>query len=256
MWNIFHNIADFILIRRNLPMNPIIDLHTHTIASGHAYNTLKENLEEAMRQGLKVLGTSEHAPMMPGTAPLMYFMNFKVIPREISGVRLYNGIEANILDTNGTLDVNPELASKLDYIIASMHDCCYENQGISVNTKTLLKVMENPEVNIIGHPDDARFPIDYDEIAASAAEHKKALELNDASLNPTTARRGAHETMPVMLACCRKYGTKILMGTDSHICWEVGDFRRSMKLLSDMNFPEDLIINFDLNKLSYVLKKH
>jgi putative hydrolase len=62
--------------------------------------------------------------------------------------------------------------------------------------------------------------------------------------------------MPVMLASCRKYGTKILMGTDSHICWEVGDFRRSMKLLSDLNFPEDLIINFDLNKLSYVLKKH
>lgn len=73
--------------------------------------------------------------MMPGTAPLMYFMNFKVIPREISGVQLYNGIEANILDRNGTLDVTPELASKLDYIIASMHDCCYENQGISVNTK-------------------------------------------------------------------------------------------------------------------------
>jgi putative hydrolase len=131
-----------------------------------------------------------------------------------------------------------------------------KTRGFPSTQKTILKVLENPEVSIIGHPDDARFPIDYDEIAAAAAEHKKALELNDASLNPTTARRGAHETMPIMLASCRKYRTKILMGTDSHICWEVGDFRRSMKLLSDLNFPEDLIINFDLNKLSYVLKKH
>jgi putative hydrolase len=99
-------------------MNPLIDLHTHTIASGHAYSTLKENLEEAIRQGLKVLGTSEHAPMMPGTAPLMYFMNFKVIPREISGVQLYNGIEANILDRERNSGCHPRTCFK-----TGLHHC-------------------------------------------------------------------------------------------------------------------------------------
>ena len=63
-----------------MEMRPLMDLHTHTLASGHAYSTLKENLEEAKKMGLKILGTSEHARMMPGTAPLIYFQNFKVIP--------------------------------------------------------------------------------------------------------------------------------------------------------------------------------
>ena len=39
-------------------MQPLFDLHTHTIASGHAYSTLKENIEEAAKIGLKALGIS------------------------------------------------------------------------------------------------------------------------------------------------------------------------------------------------------
>ena len=88
-----------------MEIRPLMDLHTHTLASGHAYSTLKENLEEAKKMGLKVLGTSEHARMMPGTAPLIYFQNFKVIPKEVDGVRLVNGIEANIFDEHGSIDV-------------------------------------------------------------------------------------------------------------------------------------------------------
>ena len=71
-----------------MEMRPLMDLHTHTLASGHAYSTLKENLEEAKKMGLKILGTSEHARMRPGGAPLIYFQNFKGIPQEADGIRL------------------------------------------------------------------------------------------------------------------------------------------------------------------------
>ena len=142
-----------------MELRALMDLHTHTLASGHAYSTLKENLEEAKKMGLEVLGTSEHARMMPGTAPLIYFQNFKVIPKEVDGVRLVNGIEANIFDEHGSIDVEEPILSKMDYIIASLHTPCIANLGIVKNTAALVGAAENPNVTVIGHPDDDRYPI-------------------------------------------------------------------------------------------------
>ena len=49
-------------------MKALIDLHTHTLVSGHAYSTIKENVEAAKLAGLKYIGLSEHAPNMPAAA--------------------------------------------------------------------------------------------------------------------------------------------------------------------------------------------
>ena len=57
-------------------MNYLLDLHTHTLASGHAYNTIKEMVRAASLAGLHMLGITEHAPKMPGTCQLYYFQNF------------------------------------------------------------------------------------------------------------------------------------------------------------------------------------
>ena len=54
-------------------MNYEFDLHTHTIASGHAYSTIKEMAHSAAQKGLKLLGITEHAPKMPGTCHDFYF---------------------------------------------------------------------------------------------------------------------------------------------------------------------------------------
>ena len=47
-------------------MKPLCDLHTHTVASGHAYSTLLENVHMAAMRGLKVYGHSDHARLMLG----------------------------------------------------------------------------------------------------------------------------------------------------------------------------------------------
>ena len=57
-------------------MNIYFDMHTHTVASGHAFSTFKENVEEAAGKGLFALGMSDHAPAMPGSAPSIYFSQF------------------------------------------------------------------------------------------------------------------------------------------------------------------------------------
>ena len=84
------------------------DTHTHTIASGHAYNTIMEMVQAAVNKGLKALAITDHTRGVPGHEMFgapddIYFRNFTVIPREISGVRLLMGAEVNIL--NGGLSI-------------------------------------------------------------------------------------------------------------------------------------------------------
>ena len=189
---------------------------------------------------------------MPGTTDEIYFTNFKVIPREIEGVRILHGIEANILDELGTIDVSQKLYHKLDYIIASLHSPTFKSLGKEMNTQTLLRVMDNPYVKIIGHPDDDRYPLDIEAIAKAASEKKVVLELNNGSLNPLSTRVNGKANIIKMLEACKKYDTMILMGTDAHICFEVGDFEASLQLLKEVNFPKELVINFELSRLNMV----
>ena len=56
-------------------MNFVLDVHTHTLASGHAYSTIREMAQTASEKGLKLLGITEHGPKMPGSCPRHYFQN-------------------------------------------------------------------------------------------------------------------------------------------------------------------------------------
>ena len=82
--------------------NSVLDLHTHTLVSGHAYCSLREMAKAAADKGLEVLGITEHAPAMPGTCHKYYFENLKIVPREMYGIQLLLGSEVNILDAQGT----------------------------------------------------------------------------------------------------------------------------------------------------------
>lgn len=93
-------------------MKYLIDTHTHTIASGHAYNTIDEMTRKAAQIGLPAIAFTEHTPKMPGSCGKLYFSNFKVLPREKFGVRRLFGCEANIMDYDGTLDMPDTLLEK------------------------------------------------------------------------------------------------------------------------------------------------
>ena len=102
----------------------IMDTHTHTLASGHAYSTIRENAEAAARKGLELLAITEHAPRMSGSCQLIYFQNLKVVDRHAYDVELLLGAELNILDERGTVDLPERTLSQLDIAIASLHTPC------------------------------------------------------------------------------------------------------------------------------------
>lgn len=226
-------------------MKDFIDIHTHTLASGHAYSTLEEMLQAGIDAGLSIMGITEHAPAMPGTCHEFYFANYRVLPREKEGMRILFGAEVNVCDNEGTLDLKDALLSHLDVAIASLHPPCMKSGTAKENTMALVQAMKHPSIHIIGHPDDARFPLDYEYLVKSAKEYQVLLEVNNSSLSPASYRPGARENYKTMLDLCVKYEVPILMGSDAHYRSFVGDHRLAIGLLKEIGFPEQLVANSD-----------
>lgn len=226
-------------------MKGIIDLHTHALASGHAYSTVKENIEYAKINGLKYYGLSDHGINMPGGPHLFYFQNLKVLPKEIDGVRILKGMEANIIDYDGNIDVDMDKYIKgLDYLIASLHTVCLEPGTKEENTRATLNAMDHELVKIIGHPDDGRYELDYEAIVKKAKEKNILLEVNNSSLSTGSFRPNAHENYKELLSLCKDHKVRIILGSDAHICYQVGIFDNAQKLLEDLDFPKELVINY------------
>ena len=236
--------------------NSVLDLHTHTLVSGHAYCSLREMAKAAADKGLEVLGITEHAPAMPGTCHKYYFENLKIVPREMYGIQLLLGSEVNILDAEGTVDLVQRTLERMDVVIASLHMPCMKPGSKLENTESYLNVMKNPYVNIIGHPDDGRYEIDYEALVQGAKEYGKVLELNNHSMDPDCNRQNAVENDTVMLNLCKKYQVPVVMDSDAHFDLLIGEFDRARDLLEKLDFPEELVLNRSVDAIrKYVNRK-
>lgn len=236
-------------------MELLFDLHTHTLASGHAYSTINEMAEAAAMKGLKLLGITEHAPDMPGTCGLFYFQNLKVIPRKKFGIDLMFGSELNIIDYKGNVDMDAGTMKNLDITIASLHTPCIVPGTMEENTSAVIGAIKNPYINIIGHPDDGRYPLDYEAVVQASKEYHTLLEVNNASINPAGFRINTRENDTIMLKLCKKYGVPIVISSDSHIADDVGEFSYALEVIRDVEFPEDLIVNTDRSLLFNLPRK-
>ena len=234
-------------------MEFLSDLHTHTIVSGHAYTTLTENINYCAQHGIKILGTSEHAPSMPGAPHRWYFGNMRVLPRVINGVTLLKGCEANIMKEDGTLDMNDHDARSLDYMIVSLHEPCFEPSSKEVNTKAVLNALDKCEkIEIVGHLGNPSYELDYEQIVKKAKELDIMIEFNNSSVSGMS-RNGSKKFCTEVAKLCMKYGNKVILTSDAHYCDYIAKFDETIEMLKSINFPEELIMN-DPEKLIAHLK--
>lgn len=237
-------------------MKYVLDTHTHTLASGHAYSTIREMAYKAKEKGLELLGITEHGPRMPGSCHDFYFSNLKVVSRQMCGIELLLGIELNILDYNGSVDLDQKILKQMDIGIASMHIPCLKPGTREENTRAYIQAMKNPYVNIIGHPDDARYEIDYKELVLAAKEHQVLIELNNASMMPGGPRVGARENDRQILNLCREYQVPVVLGSDAHVDEGILNFEYADGLLEEMDFPKELVVNTSVDKLKKYVNKY
>jgi len=234
-----------------------IDTHGHTLASGHAYSTIQEMARAGKRAGLQMMALTEHAPEMPGTCGDFYFYNLSVIPREYQGIEILFGAELNILDEKGGVDLPEELYQHLDIVIASIHPFItnFETKSMTEVTRAYVEAMKKPFINIIGHPDDSRALPDYEILVRTAKETGTLLEANNSSLQPGSFRQGARENLLTMLDLCKQYEVAITTGSDAHIDIDVGNFSSVIELFNYCDFPEELVVTTDIEKIRPYLNK-
>lgn len=219
----------------------VLDIHTHTIASGHAYGTIRENAMAASEKGLSGLGLSEHTPGIPGTCDPIYFRNIVAVPRKLYEVNIYYGAENNVKN-DGHMTMEGADIARLDYCIVGIHGFCFRNEGAEKNTDNLISCMSDPKTFFVSHPDDGGFPLDYERLVLAAKELGVALEVNDSHVR-RPGKRNSIENIRTYLDYCMKYRANIFVGSDAHDPSEVGRFDSAIKLLDDVGFDEDLIIN-------------
>ena len=232
-----------------------LDMHTHTLASGHAFSTLQEMAKAGAEKGLKLMGITEHTPGIPGTCDPIYFRNYHVVPRQMYGIELMLGAEINILDSKGNMDADEELMRRLDLRIAGIHSLCYAPGTMEENTCGMMKVIANPYIDIISHPGDGTAKLDFEPIVRASKEHYTLLEINNSSLKPARGKVDARENNLTILRLCKRYEVPVILGSDAHISFDVARYDHLYDLLQLTEFPEELIVNRSVEVFKNYLKR-
>ena len=232
------------------------DIHTHSIASGHGtICTVSDMAKAASRRGLKLLGITDHGPATLAAGTASYFRSLSYSPKKRFGIELLFGIELNILDANGHVDLNDELLEKLDYAIASMHAQNYKSGSVKENTSAYLNAMKHPCVKVLGQCDNPQFTVDYETLAVAAKEFGVIFEINEASLAPYGYRGDTRANNREILKYCTKYEIPIVLSSDSHGTGHIGDFTYAAEFVHEEMFPEELILNNNIPRLKMILSE-
>jgi putative hydrolase len=228
-------------------MRLLADLHTHTVASGHAFSTVTELAHAASAKGLELIAFTDHGPAVPGGAHAWYFWNTKAVPGHIAGVQVLRGCEANVADTESGLDLPDEILVMLDMVAVGFHPLTgFDERDSARNTRALVRAMSNPLVDVVTHPGNSdEFPVDVDTIVAAALEYGVALELNDHSFDPSSTRSNSIAGERAFAVAARDAGATISIGSDAHYHDLVGCFDRAVAVADEIGFPVDRVLNRD-----------
>lgn len=221
-----------------------LDIHTHTIVSGHAFSTLAEMVAEAQRQGMSLLGITEHGPSIPGTCDPIYFRNLHVVPRRWDNLSLLLGAELNILDTTGRLDLDESYYKRLDIRIAGIHGFCWQGGTKEENTQGVIHAISNPWTHVISHPGDGAADLFFEPLLEASKQHRTLLEVNSTSMRPARGLLKSYENNLEILRLAKRMNVPIILGSDAHIAKDIANYEHCLPLLKETDFPSDLIMNY------------
>ncbi len=230
-------------------MNIIADLHTHTNACSHAFSTITEMVKAASDKDLYAIAITDHGRAMEGAPGAYYFETLSLVPQTLFGVKVLKGMEANIIDYDGSLDASDKLLSTLQWVVASMHTITLlKKPSVEKCTNAYLKMCENPNVHVIGHSGSPYYEYDFETVIKRCAQTSTLVEINNATF--TGFRKDSIPNCMKIAQLCKKHNARIVVDTDAHIASSVGEFGFALQLLKEIDFPKELVVNSSIENLN------
>jgi len=218
-----------------------VDLHTHTVISGHAYSTLSENALAASRRGIKLLGMTDHGPSMPGAPHLYHFGNLAILPEKLYGVHILPGVEANITNYAGELDIPLLYLERMKLVLVGLHVTCYPGGTSEQNTQAYILAMKNPFTDMMVHPGRPEFELDLERIAHMSAQLNVPVEINNSSL--AKEKKGVWGNCRLFARYMAQYKGPVILGSDAHFWDRVGEFSHALELIHEAGILEHQVLN-------------
>lgn len=200
-------------------------IHTHTHYSD-GLNTIREMAEAAQRLGYRYLGISDHSKAafyangMKEDRVEQQWQEIDQINTSLFNFRILKSIECDIL-YDGVLDYHDDILRGFDFVIASIHSNLKMDEHKATNR--LIKAIENPFVNILGHPTGRLllsregYPIDHKKVIDACAANKVSIELN---ANPYRL-----DLDWTWIPYARERGVLICINPDAHSIEGINDIR-------------------------------
>lgn len=240
-------------------MKLFADYHTHTIYS-HGKGTIRDNVEEAIKKGLKEIVISDHGP-----GHFTYGVkidNIKKMRKEIeelnkeyNNIEIKLGVEANLISCEGDIDVKKEDIKLFDKLLVGYHNGAVpasfkdlyklfirnwlskvipslRESNRRIITSAMINAINKYDIDIITHP-GAKADIDTKELARAAAKRGTLLEIN-----------ASHGFMTVeYVKIAMKEGAEFAIDSDAHRPEDVGNFVKGIKVALAAGLKADKIAN-------------
>lgn len=240
-------------------MKIIGDYHTHTIYS-HGTGTIRDNVEEAIKKGLKEIAICDHGP-----GHRLYGVNknelikmreeIDELNKEYKEINILLGIEANVMDYDGTIDLDRNEIEIIDILLLGFHYgivpkrskdmfLFYILNPISkilpflgrkmkeLNTNAMIQAINKYPVDIITHP-GSKARMDIEKIAEAAYKNGTALEINS-----------HHSQLSVEnIEIALRSKAQFYINSDAHDSCRVGDFEKGIERALQTKIPIHRIRN-------------
>ncbi len=230
-----------------------VDLHIHSLRSGHALNTVDELASEAREKKMHLLGIAEHGPSMEGAPHEGYFWISDKLDK-LYGVEILLGVEANIINKNGEIDLDRHFLVKQKVVMAGIHTKTPYDTSLEDHTLSLTNAMKNPFVKIISHPFRKDFKVNIKKIVEAACSTNTLLELNNQVFEEESNNQHFLESYRKMISLCKKYGYPLIIGSDAHLAKGIGEDRSIIAVKSKIGLTDDIVINNRRDELKLFLR--
>ncbi len=235
------------------------DYHTHTIYS-HGKGTIRDNVESAIKKGLKEIAICDHGPKHVGFGvKRKNFIKMRneidALNKEYKDINILMGVEANIIGYDGEIDVDDEIINMLDILLVGFHfgsmpksfgdaykmfvlnylGKYFKKAGEKariLNTQAVINAINRYDIDLITHP-GAKVDIDTRELAKAASKRGTALEINS-----------SHGFLTVeFIKIAAEENVKFMINSDAHTPANVGNVEKGIKRALEANLSADKIIN-------------